>query len=72
MGTWKNTEAIFQLYNDTMPPKFDVLAVGNYTIDLIFTGLPRLPEIGKEVYSTGFDMNNITIAKSNIPYFGCI
>jgi sugar/nucleoside kinase (ribokinase family) len=39
-----------------MSPKFDVLAVGSYTIDFIFTGLPGLPELGKEVYSTGFDM----------------
>jgi sugar/nucleoside kinase (ribokinase family) len=39
-----------------MQPKYDVLAIGSYTIDFIFTGLPGLPELGKEVYSTGFEM----------------
>jgi sugar/nucleoside kinase (ribokinase family) len=36
--------------------KYDILAVGSYTVDLVFTGLPRLPEMGKDVYSSGFDM----------------
>jgi sugar/nucleoside kinase (ribokinase family) len=35
---------------------YDILVIGNATVDLIFTGLPNLPELGKEVYSTGFDM----------------
>lgn len=39
-----------------MTPKYDILAVGSYTVDLVFTGMPGLPEIGKEVYSSGFDM----------------
>ncbi len=39
-----------------MPPNYDILAVGNYTVDLIFTGLPGLPVMGKEVVSSGFDM----------------
>ncbi len=37
-------------------PKYDVLAIGSYTIDFVFTGVPGMPELGKEVYSTGFDM----------------
>ena len=37
-------------------PKYDVLVVGDYFIDLIFTGQPGLPELGKEVFSTGFTM----------------
>ncbi len=36
--------------------RFDVLAVGSYTVDLVFTGMPGFPDMGKEVYSTGFDM----------------
>jgi sugar/nucleoside kinase (ribokinase family) len=39
-----------------MDPKYDVLAVGSYTADLVFTGLPGFPEMGNEVYSSGFDM----------------
>jgi sugar/nucleoside kinase (ribokinase family) len=35
---------------------YDILVIGNATVDLIFTGLPGLPELGKEVYSQGFDM----------------
>ncbi len=35
---------------------YDILVIGNATVDLIFTGLTGLPELGKEVYSTGFDM----------------
>lgn len=37
-------------------PPYDVLVVGNYTIDLIFTGLPGLPELGREVVGKGFAM----------------
>jgi|DewCreStandDraft_4_1066084.scaffolds.fasta_scaffold00005_18 sugar/nucleoside kinase (ribokinase family) len=40
---------------DAAPP-YDVLVVGNYTIDLIFTGLPALPELGREVIGKGFAM----------------
>ncbi len=39
-----------------MAKKYDILAVGSYTVDLVFTGMPGLPEIGKEVYSSGFEM----------------
>jgi len=35
---------------------YDVLAVGSYSVDLIFTGLPRLPELGTEVVGSGFGM----------------
>ncbi len=37
-------------------PYYDVLVVGNYTIDLIFTGLPALPALGREVVGKGFAM----------------
>lgn len=33
---------------------YDVLVVGDYCLDLIFTGLPRFPELGKEVVASGF------------------
>lgn len=34
-------------------PPLDVLTTGPLFFDLIFTGLPRLPEAGEELYSTG-------------------
>lgn len=36
--------------------KYDVLVFGDYYLDLIFTGLPGLPELGKEIIATGFEM----------------
>ena len=39
-----------------MPPKYDILVVGNYTADLIFTGLHGLPEPGTETISPNFAM----------------
>jgi sugar/nucleoside kinase (ribokinase family) len=39
-----------------MSATFDVIAFGDYFIDLVFTGLPRLPELGQEIYATGFAM----------------
>lgn len=38
-----------------MREMFDVLIVGDYCLDLIFTGLPHLPALGKEVVASGFD-----------------
>jgi sugar/nucleoside kinase (ribokinase family) len=35
---------------------YDVIAVGDYFIDLIFSGLPCFPELGKEIYGTGFEV----------------
>ncbi len=34
--------------------KFDILVVGDYCLDFIFTGLPSLPELGKEIVGTEF------------------
>ncbi len=34
---------------------YDVLVVGDYCLDLIFTGLPALPELGREVVAAGFE-----------------
>jgi sugar/nucleoside kinase (ribokinase family) len=34
--------------------KFDILVVGDYCLDFIFTGLPSMPELGHEIVSTGF------------------
>lgn len=39
-----------------MPPWFDVIVAGEYCLDLIFTGLPKFPELGTEIVSTGFEM----------------
>jgi sugar/nucleoside kinase (ribokinase family) len=34
--------------------KYDILVVGDYCLDFIFTGLPSMPELGHEIVSTGF------------------
>lgn len=39
-----------------MAKKYDVIVLGDYYLDLIFTGLAQLPELGKEIFSSGFDM----------------
>jgi sugar/nucleoside kinase (ribokinase family) len=38
------------------PAGFDISVVGVYFCDLIFTGLPRMPVLGHEVFGTGFDL----------------
>lgn len=37
-------------------PRYDVIVLGNYYLDLIFTGLPQFPALGKEIVGTGFEM----------------
>ncbi len=39
-----------------MPNDYDVLLIGGYFCDLIFTGLPGLPQLGAEVYGSGFEV----------------
>jgi sugar/nucleoside kinase (ribokinase family) len=39
-----------------MGRRFDILAVGDYCLDLIFSGLPRVPRLGEEVVGTAFTM----------------
>src|SRR3954470_16807850 len=39
-----------------MNKTFDVVIAGDIFCDLICTGLPRLPETGEELFSTGFSM----------------
>ncbi len=39
-----------------MARRYDVLVVSDYFLDLVFTGLPQLPELGQEVFGTGFEM----------------
>ncbi len=34
--------------------KYDILVVGDYCLDFIFTGLESMPELGKEIVSSGF------------------
>ncbi len=36
--------------------KYDVLLFGDYFLDLIFTGLPEMPALGREIFGTGFAM----------------
>jgi len=35
---------------------YDVIVAGDYCLDLIFSGLKKLPELGVEIVSTGFEM----------------
>jgi hypothetical protein len=39
-----------------MSALFDVLVAGSYSVDLIFSGMPELPQLGKDLLSTGFMM----------------
>jgi sugar/nucleoside kinase (ribokinase family) len=39
-----------------MTLSFDVIVVGSYSIDLIFSGMDELPQLGKEVISKDFKM----------------
>jgi sugar/nucleoside kinase (ribokinase family) len=39
-----------------MAKPYDVLVVGSYSIDLVFTGLPHMPPLGMEVLASGFEM----------------
>src|SRR5512147_360374 len=39
-----------------MREPYDVLVVGSYSIDMVFTGLPRFPVLGEDTIGTGFDM----------------
>ena len=38
------------------PGGYDVLLLGSYFCDLIFTGLPGVPRLGADLFSTEFDM----------------
>ena len=42
--------------NDPMPRPYDVILPGVYFCDLVFTGLPTLPALGKEIFGKGFDI----------------
>lgn len=39
-----------------MGKKYDVVIAGDVFCDLVFTGLPRMPVLGEELYSADFDM----------------
>ena len=36
---------------------YDVLVLGDYYCDLIFTGLPELPRLSADIFGTGFEMS---------------
>ena len=40
----------------SMAKAYDVIVVGDYFLDFVFSGLPRFMEPGREVFSQGFDM----------------
>jgi sugar/nucleoside kinase (ribokinase family) len=39
-----------------MSAAYDVIVVGSYTVDLIFSGLDGFPQLGRDVVGTGFTM----------------
>jgi len=39
-----------------MASSFDVIVVGNYSVDLIFSGMSEFPQLGKDVVSSDFKM----------------
>jgi len=45
-----------------MTPQFDVLVVGELNVDLILNGLPRMPEVGKEILA---DAMTLTLGSSS-------
>jgi sugar/nucleoside kinase (ribokinase family) len=38
-----------------MARTYDVLVAGSYSLDLIFTGLPKLPQLGEDIVASGFE-----------------
>ncbi len=40
-----------------MKPKYDVLVVGSYSMDFIFTGMPSMPILGHEIVASGFNVS---------------
>jgi sugar/nucleoside kinase (ribokinase family) len=39
-----------------MTDRYDVILPGVYFCDLVFTGLPGMPSLGKEIFGSGFDI----------------
>ena len=37
-------------------PFYDVIVTGSYFCDLVFTGLPTLPQLGTEIYAPQLDL----------------
>lgn len=47
-----------------MTSSFEVIVVGSYTVDLIFSGMSEFLQLGKDVIGTGF---NMTLGEASIP-----
>src|SRR4030065_1949915 len=39
-----------------MASSYDVIVIASYSVDLIFSGMPEFPQLGKDVVSTDFRM----------------
>ncbi len=39
-----------------MRAEYDVIVIGDYYLDLVFSGLPGFPELGREIVGSGFEM----------------
>ena len=57
MNTWRRTASGWANgVTDAEPGSYDVLLLGSYFCDLIFTGLPGVPRLGADLFGTEFDM----------------
>lgn len=39
-----------------MTRQYDVLLAGSYFCDMVFTGLPEMPQVGRDIFSQGFEI----------------
>ena len=62
--------------------KFDVLVVGELNVDLIFNGIEKFPEVGKEILakkmlltlgsSSAIFASNLSVLGSRVSFCGCV
>ncbi len=56
MSTWLRTRRMSVNGPDIMAEQYDVMLAGSYFCDMVFTGLPELPQVGRDIYSRGFEI----------------